>query len=75
MSINELIATSSVHAYNNGVGEGRRLERESIINALRNKETAKTLMVLAENTKPEHPKVIQNHAWGRIATVLEEEQK
>ena len=31
MTINELIATSSVHAYNGGVGEGRKLERERIL--------------------------------------------
>ena len=31
MTINELIATSSVHAHNGGVGEGRKLERERIL--------------------------------------------
>lgn len=31
MTINDLIATSSTHAYNNGVGEGRRQERERIL--------------------------------------------
>jgi hypothetical protein len=31
MTINELIATSSVHAFNSGVESGRALEREHII--------------------------------------------
>ena len=31
MSINDLIATSSVHAFNNGVSSGRKLERERIV--------------------------------------------
>jgi hypothetical protein len=31
MSINELIATSSVHAFNSGVESGRSLERERAI--------------------------------------------
>lgn len=30
MSINDLIATSSVHAFNQGVSTGRRLERERV---------------------------------------------
>ena len=30
MSINDLIATSSVHAFNSGVATGRKLERERI---------------------------------------------
>ena len=30
MTINDLIATSSVHAYTNGVTEGRKLERERV---------------------------------------------
>lgn len=30
MSINDLIATSSVHAFNQGVSTGRKLERERI---------------------------------------------
>jgi hypothetical protein len=34
MSINELIATSSVHAFNSGVESGRALERERIIKQL-----------------------------------------
>jgi hypothetical protein len=50
-------------------------ERKRIIKALRDEETAKTLMVLARNTLEEHPKVIQSHAWGRIEDVLREEQK
>ncbi len=31
MSINELIATSSVHAFNSGVESGRHLEKERIL--------------------------------------------
>ena len=31
MSINELIATSSVHAFNSGVQSGRALEQERIV--------------------------------------------
>jgi hypothetical protein len=50
-------------------------ERKRIITALRDAETAKTLMVLARNTANENPKDIQNHAWHRIETVLREEQK
>tara|TARA_R110000803_G_scaffold12165_5_gene35454 strand:+ start:1984 stop:2214 length:231 start_codon:yes stop_codon:yes gene_type:complete len=34
MSINELIATSSVHAFNSGVASGRALEQERIIDLL-----------------------------------------
>ena len=34
MSINELIATSSVHAFNSGVQSGRALEQERIIHLL-----------------------------------------
>jgi hypothetical protein len=32
MSINDIIATSSVHAFNSGVESGRSLEQERIIN-------------------------------------------
>jgi hypothetical protein len=34
MTINELIATSSVHAFNSGVQSGRALEQERIIKLL-----------------------------------------
>jgi hypothetical protein len=34
MTINELIATSSVHAFNSGVESGRALELERIIKVL-----------------------------------------
>jgi hypothetical protein len=35
MSINELIATSSVHAFNSGVESGRSLENERAINIVK----------------------------------------
>jgi len=35
MTINELIATSSVHAFNSGVASGRALERERIAKVLK----------------------------------------
>ena len=34
MTINELIATSSIHAFNSGVESGRALEQERIIQQL-----------------------------------------
>jgi hypothetical protein len=34
MSINDLIATSSVHAFNSGVDSGKALEKERIIKLL-----------------------------------------
>jgi hypothetical protein len=34
MTINELIATSSVHAFNSGVQSGRQLEQERIVDLL-----------------------------------------
>ena len=34
MTINELIATSSVHAFNSGVESGRALERDRILELL-----------------------------------------
>jgi hypothetical protein len=37
MTINELIATSSVHAFNSGVESGRALEQERIIKVLQDK--------------------------------------
>ena len=55
--------------------EGRQVERERIIKALRNEQTAKTLMVLARNTDKQHPQVIQTHAWGRIKDVLRQGPK
>ena len=33
--LNELIASSSVHAYNSGIEQGRHLERERIVKLLR----------------------------------------
>lgn len=35
MTINELIATSSVHAFNSGVASGRALENERIAKVLK----------------------------------------
>jgi hypothetical protein len=69
--IQTLIYRSSVIAYNQGV----RDERERIMKALQNKETAEALTVVAGNTAEEHPKVIQDQAWLRIEQLIKGEQK
>ena len=62
----EFVSTA-VAAFNDGYKQGWADERKRIISAMANEETAKTLMFLARNTIQENPKVIQDHAWSRIA--------
>jgi hypothetical protein len=56
MSINELIATSSVHAFNSGLESGKGLERKRLI---------ETLLVYLELTKEpnEEGLVTDNQDW------------
>jgi hypothetical protein len=58
MSINELIATSSVHAFNSGLESGKGLERKRLI---------ETLLVYLELTKEpnEEGLVTDNQEWDR----------
>lgn len=55
--------------------KGARAERERIITSLTDKDTAKSLIILAKNTTSDNPKEIQDAAWVRIREVLSEEQK
>jgi uncharacterized protein (DUF2225 family) len=66
-----LIYRSSVIAYNQGAKD----ERERIVKALQNKETAEALTVVARNTAEENPRIIQDHAWLRIEQLIKGEQK
>jgi hypothetical protein len=70
---NQFVSTA-VAAFNDGYIQGWSEERERIIRAMRNEETAKTLMFLARNTQKDYPKVIQDHAWSRIAEVIRGEK-
>jgi hypothetical protein len=69
--IQTLIYRSSVIAYNQGV----RDERERIVKALQNEQTAEALTFVARNTGEENPKIIQDQAWLRIEQLIKGEQK
>ena len=69
--IQTLIHKSSVIAYNQGAKD----ERERIIKALQNEETAQALTFVARNTAEENPRVIQDQAWLRIEQLIKGEQK
>jgi|SaaInl5LU_22_DNA_1037371.scaffolds.fasta_scaffold287792_1 hypothetical protein len=72
MSINDLIATSSVNAFNQGVSTGRRLEREMIIKILADEKVAKDLSFFARNADEDSPQKIKDSALMRIEKILDQ---
>ncbi len=56
MTINELIATSSVHAFNSGVESGKGLERQRLV------ETLQSYLALT-NEPDEHGVITDSPEW------------
>jgi hypothetical protein len=71
MSINELIATSSVHAFNSGFEAGRKLERERMLTLIADAKVAKLLTFFAQNTAETHPETIRELARIRLGEILD----
>lgn len=71
MSINELIATSSVHVFNSGVAAGRKLERERLVTLLADEKVAKDVSFHARHLTEEHPQQIIDNALIRLGQILD----
>ena len=71
MTINELIATSSVHAFNSGVEAGRKLERERMLTFIADAKIAKLLTLFAQNIAETHPESVRELARIRLGEILD----